>query len=347
MGEMLPSILRLPEYMRKFGKKDILTYTDTPHSWADNKLGMTFWEVLNSDPERVQSFARGLSLFDAIHPIVGIYPFEEQHAAGNSPARPLAVDIGGGRGLAMLELRARCPSLQGSLVLEDRKEVLDAIAPDDLPGVEKIEHDFFSPQPIKGAQIYYIRRVFHDWLDDEARKILTSIVPAMAPDSRILISDMAVPEPVTLQDAHAVWLDLMMLAIGGKERTKRDWESLVESAGLKLVKLWQKPEYEPLVVVECALPDAPVEDGAEAQNVAVPGGGTGNKDENTVVDRVAGVAGLAKGVEMAVVGGEHEGKHEENQKVKQEGNQEGKHEENQGKNQEEKHEENQTESPVA
>jgi hypothetical protein len=90
------------------------------------------------------------------------------------------------------------------------------------PGVEKMVHDFFTPQPVKGAQLYYIRRVFYDWQDDEACKILQAIIPAMAPDSRILISDMALPERVGPEDDSAVWLDLMMMAIGGKERTKRD-----------------------------------------------------------------------------------------------------------------------------
>lgn len=299
--------------MRKFGRKDILTYTNTPHSWADNKLGMTFWEVLKLDSDRVQSFAKGLSLFDALYPIVGIYPFEQQHAAGNSPDRPLAVDIGGGRGLAMVELRARCPNLQGRLILEERKEVLDAIEAQDLPGVEKLEHDFFSAQPIHGAQIYYIRRVFHDWLDPEARRILANIVPAMAADSRILISDMAMPEPVTRHDAHAVWLDLMMLTIGGKERTKRDWQLLVESAGLRLVKFWQLPAYEPLVVVECALPHAPVADDAQAHDVAVPGPEEGTQDPNPAADPPTGAPALANGVEIVlpVVGKREEGPKEE------------------------------------
>jgi O-methyltransferase domain len=253
---ILPAV-RFYEYLQIFGKKDIATYTQTPHSWANDKLGSTFWEVLNSEPGRVHRFARGLSLFDNIHPVVGIYPFEEKHQAANSPDRVLAVDMGGGRGRAMLALRKGCPSLTGKLVLQDRKEVISTIAAEDLlPSIEKMEHDFFTPQPVHGAQIYYIRRVFHDWLDPEARKILTNIIPAMAPDSRILISDMALPEPVTAEDAHAVWLDLMMMTIGGKERTKRDWEALVQSAGLKIVKFWQTKETGALVVVECALPDS-------------------------------------------------------------------------------------------
>jgi O-methyltransferase domain len=296
VDEMLPAISRFYEYMRKFGKKDVLTYTDTPHSWANNKLGWTFWEVLNSDPNRVEAFARGLSLFDAIHPVTGVYPFEEKHTAGNSPDRAFAVDIGGGRGRAMLALRKECPTLQGRMVLQDRKEVLDCIAPEELPGVEKMQHDFFTPQPVKGAQIYYIRRVFHDWLDDEARKILSSVVPAMATDSRILISDMAVPEPVTASDVNAVWLDLMMLTIGGKERTKKDWETLVESAGLKIVKLWQTPETEPLVVVECALPESSADDAAVTTANAPPQNGTAEVD------------GRANGAAEMKVNGNHEEK---------------------------------------
>jgi hypothetical protein len=259
---MFVTAARFYEYLQIYGKKDIFSYTETPHSWAHNKLGSSFWEVLNMDPGRVYRFARGLSLFDQNHPVVGIYPFEEKHQAANSPDRILAVDMGGGRGRALLGLRKACPSLKGKLVLQDRKEVLSAISAEDLlPTIEKMEHDFFTPQPVHGAQIYYMRRVFHDWLDPEARKILTNIIPAMAPDSRILISDMALPEPVTPDDTHAIWLDLIMMNIGGKERTKRDWEVLVQSAGLKLVKFWQTKETGPLVVVECALPDSPAING--------------------------------------------------------------------------------------
>ncbi len=171
-----------------------------------------------SGPGRVERFSRGLSLFEAFHAVIGVYPFEEQLQAGNSPDRPFIVDIGGGRGQAMLEMRKRLPSLQGRMILQDRKEVLDSIPDDELPGVEKMEHDFFTEQPVKHAQIYYIRRVFHDWQDEEAEKILQAIVPAMAPDSRILLSDMALPERVGPEDTSAVWLDLMMMMIGGKER---------------------------------------------------------------------------------------------------------------------------------
>ena len=217
-----------------------------------------------SEPGRVEVFSRGLALYEDHHPVIGVYPFKEQLKAGNSPDRPFAVDVGGGRGLALLKLREGCPSLKGKMILQDRKEVLDSIPADELPGVEKMEHDFFTEQPVKHAQIYYIRRVFHDWQDDEACRILLAIAPAMAPDSRILISDVALPEPVGPEDDGAVWMDLMMMTIGGKESTRRDWESLIGRAGLRLVKVWQTVRTGPLAVVECMLKEDGVQ-GGESQ----------------------------------------------------------------------------------
>ena len=117
-------------------------------------------------------------------------------------------------------------------------------------------HDFFTPQSVQNAQIYYIRRVMHDWQDKDAVRILQAIRPAMVRDSRILISEMAMPEPATPRDAGAVWMDLMMMSIGGKERTLCEWQNLAEMSGLKCVKVWQDPEhYGPLCVAEYMLPD--------------------------------------------------------------------------------------------
>lgn len=255
---MAPAMYRLNHYLERFGNHSLLeTYTETPHSWYYDMLGKNFWEVLNSSHDRLENFISGLGLFDALHPVVAMFPFEEALQVGNSPDRPLMVDIGGGRGLALMEIRKGCPSLQGELVLQDRPCVLDDICAEDLPGVTKMAHDFFEVQPVRNAQVYYIRRVMHDWQDKDAARIMKAVVPAMAKDSRIIVSDMAIPEPVTARDAGAIWLDLMMMSIGGKERTVRDWERLAEMSGLKLMRVWQEPDrFGPLCVVEYMLPGA-------------------------------------------------------------------------------------------
>src|ERR1700677_4404632 len=79
MDEMMPSINRLNRFIRQYGKRDVTSYKTTPHSWYDDKVGMSFWQVLSSDESgaRLQRFSRGLGLFAAMHPVVAIFPFAE------------------------------------------------------------------------------------------------------------------------------------------------------------------------------------------------------------------------------------------------------------------------------
>ena len=58
----------------------------------------------------------------------------------------------------------------------------------------------------------------------------------MAPDSRLLIGEMVVPETKAVVDKTVYWMDLCMLIIGEKEHSEKEFSSLVDSAGLKLVK---------------------------------------------------------------------------------------------------------------
>jgi hypothetical protein len=68
--------------------------------------------------------------------------------------------------------------------------------------------------------------------------ILKNIAGAMAPDSRLLIGEMVVPEKPEGVDKTVYWMDLCMLVIGGKERSKKEFSDLLASAGLELVKIW-------------------------------------------------------------------------------------------------------------
>lgn len=47
---------------------------------------------------------------------------------------------------------------KGRLILQDTEQILNTT--DNLPSrIEQIPHDFFQPQPIKGARAYYFHRV--------------------------------------------------------------------------------------------------------------------------------------------------------------------------------------------
>ncbi|KAF3024985.1 hypothetical protein E8E14_013922 [Neopestalotiopsis sp. 37M] len=136
-------------------------------------------------------------------------------------------------------LLARYPELQGKLVLEDLQQALEHLPPPlatQLKGVEQVAHNFFEPQPIKGARFYYLRQVLHDWPDENCVVILKHLMDALGPDSQILIDEMVLP------DANVPWeattIDLTMMAsLGARERTNKEWHALLDKAGLKVLRI--------------------------------------------------------------------------------------------------------------
>lgn len=84
--------------------------------------------------------------------------------------------------------------------------------------------------------IYHFRRIFHDWSDDVSLGILRNTVEAMSSRSRILITDTVVPTVDVPR--HVALQDINMMSFGGMERTKLQWECLLQEAGLKVKRFW-------------------------------------------------------------------------------------------------------------
>ncbi|OJJ45913.1 hypothetical protein ASPZODRAFT_98922 [Penicilliopsis zonata CBS 506.65] len=165
-----------------------------------------------------------------------IFPAEEKLASVPKEGQEvLLVDIGGGAGHELAKFHARFPHLSGRLILQDLPLTLDRFGP--LPGIEKMEHDFFLPQPIKGARVYYLRSVLHDWSDKKSEEILSHIVNAMTQDSLLIIDDFVLPDSGA--DLRGVEMDILMwLHTAGLERTASQWRALLTRAGLDVVHIW-------------------------------------------------------------------------------------------------------------
>ncbi|CZR66176.1 related to O-methyltransferase [Phialocephala subalpina] len=135
---------------------------------------------------------------------------------------PLVVDVG-----------------DGSLVLQDLPDVVRGMKVDKAISVQG--YDFFTPQPVKGARAYFMHNVLHDWTDDLAVKINENIASAMEKGySRLLIHESLISSAKPL--ARVTTSDLTMMAcLSAKERTESECGQLVESAGLKVVKIWRPP----------------------------------------------------------------------------------------------------------
>src|SRR5439155_25158851 len=95
-----------------------------------------------------------------------------------------------------------------------------------------VSGDFFAGVP-GGGDVYVLKKVLHGWPDDQARTILRNCRAAMASAARLLIAEFVLPDDDG--PAPSKWLDLLMLVyVGGRERTRAEYEVLLASAGFAL-----------------------------------------------------------------------------------------------------------------
>ena len=147
-------------------------------------------------------------------------------------------DIGGGTGsqlVAVLRLNGR---LEGSVF--DLPPVVDAARagmraePAIARRISFNAGDFMQGIP-GGSDAYFMKNILHDWPDDEAVRILKNCRAQMQPHSRLLIAEHVIKPGNAPQFGKL--LDLMMLVnLGGKERTSDQFRSLLEQADLRLTR---------------------------------------------------------------------------------------------------------------
>ncbi|KAL8770523.1 MAG: hypothetical protein Q9209_003779 [Squamulea sp. 1 TL-2023] len=167
------------------------------------------------------------------------YPFAENilAKAAVSTNMVLVVDVGGGLGHGLVEIKEKYPEARGRLILQDHPKTIEQ-AGNGAGFFEPMVHDFFTPQPIQAPKIFLIRQVLHDWPDVECQKILKHLAAAMRPTySKLLINEFVV-DNVGASD-FIVAIDLVMMGMsGGMERTTSQWITLLASAGLRIEKIW-------------------------------------------------------------------------------------------------------------
>ncbi|KAK2022880.1 O-methyltransferase [Colletotrichum zoysiae] len=158
------------------------------------------------------------------------------------PQLPLLVDVGGSIGQDVQNFLEAHPGTASRVYLEDLPAVIADENSTLVHGVNKVPYDFFTPQPIKHARAYYLHHIIHDWPNEQARKILEMQKAAMKPGySRLLLHDYVLRDDGPDHPHAAVSDMLMMTFCCAYERTEREWESLLASAGLGIVKIWRVP----------------------------------------------------------------------------------------------------------
>ncbi|ROW08839.1 hypothetical protein VMCG_02694 [Cytospora schulzeri] len=212
--------------------------TNCPYTFAHRTEGRDCWSHIARFPERQANCndAMKAQSFDGAW-AVGLYPFAERlQRSGGDEKTPLVVDVGGGAGHTSRKIRELCGGVEGTVVLQDLEGVVADV--EEFDGVVKMAHDFFAEQPVKGAHIYYLRRILHDWSNDPSVTILKNLAAAMDRDlpSRVVIAEQILPASgVSSQSAY---IDMAMMTSTGMERTERQWEELLARAGLRIERVY-------------------------------------------------------------------------------------------------------------
>ncbi|GKZ49885.1 hypothetical protein AbraIFM66951_002594 [Aspergillus brasiliensis] len=241
-GCITDGVLALPAQLRKTNYRNPSDGKDCAFQ-RGFRTPLHFFDFLRENPTHAVQFNNHMSAYHQGRPSwmdVGFYPVLSLVAETNiSTQDALLVDMGGSLGHDLSEFQRKWPQVPGRLILQDLPKVVEQARGMNLdPAIELMPHDFFTEQPIKGARAYYMHSVLHDWTDDDCRRILAKVVPAMKRGhSKLLLNENVIPS------TNAYWettsLDIIMMAdFASTERTEKQWQTLVESAGLKITKIW-------------------------------------------------------------------------------------------------------------
>ena len=232
------------DFPRWLQKHDFQTsWVDDNDNIAKQIFGSDVWTWYDQNPEAARQFESAMSIQENFPPeMTPPYPFADgPDGIKTDPDAVTFVDIGGGRGQATKAVKQAYPGIPGRFIVQDLPftiEKLDA-AETKQAGFEAMAHNFFEPQPIKGAKYYHLRRVLHDWNDEQCLKILKATRSAMDPSySRLLIGEFVLPDVSPGPTETAVDL-IMMTTCDGMERAEGEWHELLGQAGFKIDKMWR------------------------------------------------------------------------------------------------------------
>jgi hypothetical protein len=228
---MLPVILMLghPSYQGTWGQ--LVKVIQTGQPGAEDVLGQNLWDYLDADHEFAATFDDAMTRLSALD-------WPSVDAAYDFTTFSTIVDIGGGHGQLLSLILQAATSARGVLL---ERPALVRKAEDHLreAGVLsrcRIESgSFFETAPSDG-DLYLMRRVIHDFSDEQAAAILSNVRDHMPSGATLLLLESVVPPGNTPHFAKSLDLD-MMVFVDGRERTEREFVALLARVGLRVTRV--------------------------------------------------------------------------------------------------------------
>lgn len=191
--------------------------------------GLSYFEYLALHKEASKQFDMSMASISAQENRTIAASFNFSHY-------PRIIDVGGGYGGLLAEIMQTHSGIMGALydlpqVVQQTNNLL--VKPS--PNCTILAGSFFESVP-GGYDLYMLKRIIHDWDDEQALQILKNCRAALGSAGRLLVIDAIIPSG---NERHVIKeIDLLLLALfGGKERTESEFFNLFQKAGLKIIKL--------------------------------------------------------------------------------------------------------------
>lgn len=212
----------LPGFWGAVGELHSAIRTGEPS--ADRALPGGIWGYLKQNPDASRVFGEAMTgkARGHIAGVLAVYDFSRFD---------VVADIGGGHGHLIQAILAATPTIRG--VLFDQPQVAteaQAIASDRL---QVVGGNFFQDR-LPQADAYILMEVIHDWDDDASRKILGAVRREARAGATLLLIEALLPD-----DPSPNWpttLDIVMLTIGGRQRTLREYADLLRDSGFAMTR---------------------------------------------------------------------------------------------------------------
>jgi len=214
---------------RSYGNMEYSIRTGEPV--FNHLFGSGFFDVLAKDPTKSEAFDEGMRNISEKEELEISSSFDFSHYAN-------IMDIGGGKGGLLKAIIQNNPVIHGILFDLPHAQIPAELylAENGLADRVSFEPGSFFDEISSGSDLYILKRILHDWDDQQCIKILANCRKAMKKHTKLLIIE-AIVEPGNKSNIIKE-IDLaMLLLFGGKERTQNEWDLLLHAAGLQCVSV--------------------------------------------------------------------------------------------------------------
>ena len=208
---------------------DLLHMVRTGENAFEHVHGIPFFGHLADHPEDAAAFNACMRSATALGAAAVLAAYDFSRFA-------TIVDVGGGRGAFLTQVLVRNPAARGVL-FDAAKELHDLALPATVADrCTRVSGSFFEAVP-RGGDLYMLQQILHDWDDAKAVSILRRCREAMTPSARLVLIELAEPEPGASRTDWANADLLMMLLLDGRERTESELSGILAAAGFRLERV--------------------------------------------------------------------------------------------------------------